>query len=141
MARSAFAPGFRLSIVDVVILVVGVVAAVGVGMIDRWAGLAVAWVVGHFFMFCNVLRMARALELAWAGVCAGLMVLAIGLGVVGWPAVFLGSGATTLVLSVVATRMPSYHGVGWRRLNPGLPRWWERGQMTETRDGNAGGVG
>jgi hypothetical protein len=26
---------------------------------------------------------------------------------------------------IVEMRKPSYHGVGWQRINPGLPAWWD----------------
>lgn len=31
--------------------------------------------------------------------------------------------STTLAVIVTQIRMPSYHGVAWQRLNPGLPEW------------------
>jgi hypothetical protein len=34
--------------------------------IDRKFACAVAFVVGHFFLFCNVVRSARRYELIWA---------------------------------------------------------------------------
>src|SRR6476619_4959849 len=83
-----FAPGFRLSRVDVAVLFAGAVAAVSLATTDVWAGVAVGFVVGHFFLFCNVLRMSRPLELTWAGVFMGLAVGAMVWGVVSWPVVF-----------------------------------------------------
>lgn len=41
-----------------------------------------------------------------------------------WPAVFAVAAALTLVLAAVEVRRPSYHGIGRRRLNRGLPEWW-----------------
>jgi hypothetical protein len=30
---------------------------------------------------------------------------------------------------------PSYHGVGWQRINPRLPEWWaENGPATENAE-------
>ena len=119
-----FSPGFRLSAVDVGILVAGAIGAVALGRLDPWAGVAVAFVVGHFFLFCNVLRMSRPPELVWAVAFAGMAVTAVVFGAVSWPAVFAGSATLTVVLVVIECRRPSYHGVGWRRLNPRLPAWW-----------------
>jgi hypothetical protein len=31
----------------------------------------------------------------------------------------------TGIVVVVEMRKPSYHGVGWKWINPGLPAWWE----------------
>ena len=33
--------------------------------------------------------------------------------------------AVTVVLAIVDMSRPSYHGIFWQRLNPGLPQWWE----------------
>src|SRR4051812_47661861 len=61
MAERKFQPGFRLSALDVIVLVVGGVASAYAMTIDRWFGIAIAFVVLHFFLFCNVLRMSRPL--------------------------------------------------------------------------------
>jgi catechol 2,3-dioxygenase-like lactoylglutathione lyase family enzyme len=119
-----FAPGFRLSTLDVVILVVGAVAAVAVSTVDVWIGVAVAFVVAHFFLFCNVLRLSRPPELIWAACFAALAVAATARGAVTWPVAFAASVALTLVLALLELCKPSYHGVGWERVNPRLPTWW-----------------
>ncbi len=119
-----FSPGFRLSSLDVGILIGGGVACVSFYRLDPWLGVAVAFVVGHFFLFCNVLRMSRPPELIWAGVFAALAVVTVTTGAVSWLAALSASAVLTLVLAVRECRRPSYHGVGWRRLNPQLPEWW-----------------
>jgi hypothetical protein len=68
MKQGAFAPGFRLSVVDVFVLVGGTTAAIVLSMYEWWWGFVSAFVLAHFFLFCNVVRMARVLELVWAGV-------------------------------------------------------------------------
>jgi hypothetical protein len=105
MPTPIFAPGFRLSPFDVLALLAGGAAATASATADRWTGLAVAFVVAHFFLFCNILRMSRLLELTWA-------------------AAFALAATLTLVLTIIQVRRPSYHGVAWQRLNPGLPEWW-----------------
>ena len=120
----SFAPGFRLSEIDVAILVGGVVAAVAVGRFDAWVGVAVAFVVGHFFLFCNVVRLSRRSELIWAGAFQLLAVLTAVQPVISWPIVFTTSAALSAVLVAVECRRPWYHGVGWQWLNPRLPDWW-----------------
>jgi hypothetical protein len=120
-----FRPGFRLSARDVLTLIVGAVLAACVGMVDRWLAVMVGFVVLHFFLFCNVLRMARPLELVWAGLFAVLAILA-GVGVVQWPVALGVSLGVTVVVASIQMRRPSYHGVGWPRINPELPQWWER---------------
>lgn len=124
MTVRTFSPGFRLSWMDVAILVAGGAAATGVGAVDGWMGLAIAFVVGHFFLFCNVLRMSRPPELVWA-VTFAVWAAASGYGVASWPMVFTVCAALTMVLAINEMRRPWYHGVGWQRLNPRLPQWWE----------------
>ena len=66
--KHAFAPGLRLSVLDVIILAVGVTATFALATAVWWWGFVVGFVLAHFFLFCNVMRMARPLELAWAAV-------------------------------------------------------------------------
>lgn len=48
--------------------VAGIVGALSLWSTAWWLGFIVAFVVGHFFVFCNIFRVARPLELAWSGV-------------------------------------------------------------------------
>jgi hypothetical protein len=111
----------------VIILVVGAVAAVVVGRSDWLLGANIGFVVFHFFLFCNVFRISRTLELTWAAaflcLAAGLFGEAISLVV----AVSLSLLCTLIVIAIETTK-PSYHGIWWRRINPGLPNWWEANQ-------------
>jgi hypothetical protein len=124
--RRVFKPGFRLSTSDVVVLVVGMVVAAGLTQVDWMLSFLVAFVVGHFFVFCNVIRMARQLELVWAGQFLLLSSSTLLMGAPTWLQTFLLTLAGTVVLIVIQLRKPSYHGVFWQMLNPGLPGWWER---------------
>lgn len=120
-----FAPGFRLSARDVVVLIVGAAAAAYLSALEPWWGFMVAFVVGHFFLFCNVVRMARPLELTWAAVFLALASATLLAEAPGWPATAGASLAATLVVVGLQMRRPSYHGVGWQRINPGLRAWWD----------------
>jgi hypothetical protein len=120
-----FAPGFRLSWRDAIVLAIGSAAALALASVVWWWGFVVAFVLGHFFLFCNVIRMARALELAWTAVFVVLASASILTGLPGWRVTAAGSLLTTAVLVAVQMRRPSYHGLGWERINPGLPAWWE----------------
>lgn len=123
--ETPFSPGFRISVTDILVLIAGTVASAWLASIDLPIGLVIAFVVAHFFLFCNVIRMARRLELTWAAIFAGLAGCTILLQVPDWPMTFAASLLATLVLVVVQLRRPSYHGVLWRRINPDLPRWWQ----------------
>lgn len=124
-AKPAFAPGFRLSALDVFILAIGGVAALALAMVVWWWGFVVGFVLGHFFLFCNVVRLARPLELAWAGVFLALAAGTVALGVPGWPVTASVSLVATVVVVRVEMRKPSYHGLAWQWINPGLSAWGE----------------
>jgi hypothetical protein len=111
---------------DVVVIVVGALAAAYLAGLEPWWGFAVAFVVGHFFLFCNVVRMARPYELAWAAAFLAAASATLLTGSPGWPATIALSLAVTLVVVVLQMRRPSYHGVLWQRVNPGLREWWEQ---------------
>jgi hypothetical protein len=103
----------------------GTAAAIVLSTFVWWWAFVPAFVLAHFFLFCNVVRMARPLELVWAG---GFVVLAgatVAFETPGWLVTALVSLLVTVVVVVVEMRKPSYHGVGWQRINPKLPAWWE----------------
>jgi hypothetical protein len=125
LTNRSFNPGFRISAIDVIVLLVGIFAAADIGALIPWFGAAIAFVVGHFFLFCNVIRMARPSELTWAVVFIALTISTVILGIPGWPISFFASLIVTVVLAALELRKPEYHGVFWRRINPGLPQWWE----------------
>jgi hypothetical protein len=125
MQKPDFAPGFRLSVSDLVVLIAGSVAALLLAGMVWWWGFVIGFAVGHFFLFCNVVRMARPLELVWAGAFVLLAASTIALGQPGWPLTICLSLALTALVVALQMRKPSYHGLGWQRINPGLPAWWQ----------------
>lgn len=84
MDGNEFAPGFRLSRLDCVVLVVGAGATMYLATIDGWWAFAFAFVVGHFFLFCNIVRLARPLELTWAAAFTVLAAATIIFDAPGW---------------------------------------------------------
>jgi tetratricopeptide (TPR) repeat protein len=122
--KELFSPGFLLSKVDIRVLLAGTLGSVLVARLDPPLGAAVAFTVAHFFLFCNVLRMARSLELIWAA----LFVLLAGSSILQnlplWSHTFAAMLVITFILAVFQFRKPSYHGVFWQRINPQLPHWW-----------------
>lgn len=132
-----FSPGFRLYRTDLVVLCIGAIAALGIGSVDSAFGWVIAFTAGHFFLFCNVLRMARSRELIWAGVFLGLAVSSLTQGQpsLGWT--FCITFAVTVIISVVQLRHPAYHGIAWQYFNPNLPQWWEAKQhVSDTHRGS-----
>ena len=125
MNTPAFRPGFRLSVIDVIVLVFGMACALLLNGMKNPLGQAVLFTVAHFFLFCNVLRMRRSFELIWAATFVLLASLSMISNVPTWPVTVLIILAVTFVLMVLQVRQPSYHGIFWQRFNPGLPQWWE----------------
>lgn len=124
MAASLFRPGFRLSQLDIAILLVGIVGVVLAGSVALYAGFVIAFVVGHFFLFCNVFRVSRLPELTWAIIFIGLSAATILVGQPGWLVTALCSLIVTIGVIFREIGKPSYHGVFWRTWNPGLEAWW-----------------
>jgi len=126
---ASFRPGFRLSAVDRVVIVVGAVASVGLGQYAWWLGFVTAFVIAHFFLFCNIVRMARPLELVWSGAFIALIYGTVAHETPSWPIAMSVALLTTTAVVALEMRKPSYHGIFWQRINPRLPEWWaERSQ-------------
>ena len=126
MQAPAFRPGFRFSAIDATVIALAIAAGFAAANYSTDLVVMAAVVVVHFFLFCNVFRVARKPELCWATVflaCAALHVLTSGSI---WPALLAVVLATTALVIWRATCKASYHGVLWRRLNPDLPQWWQR---------------
>ena len=134
MKPAAFVPGFRFSVVDGFILVGGMAGTIVLSMFVWWQGFVLGFVVAHFFLFCNMVRMARPLELLWGGVFVALAGATIAIDTPGWLVTTVVSLGVTVIVLVVEIRKPSYHGVGWKWINPGLPAWWEA-WMVKRADG------
>lgn len=124
MQSAEFKPGFRLSLIDVAVLIGGMIGAAVLWSITWWWGFVIAFVIMHFFLFCNVVRASRPLELVWAGVFVVLAGATITLEKPGWTATTAISLGATIVVVFLEMRKPSYHGAGWKWINPKLPVWW-----------------
>ena len=124
MQNREFRPGFRCSALDAVVLAAGILASFAIGRQGGWMSFVIPYVVGHFFLFCNVFRISRRLELLWAVLFVALALLTVTSGRPGWPTTIAVSFAATLVVIGLALRQPSYHGIGWKRWNPELHDWW-----------------
>jgi len=125
MPPRPFNPGFRLDAIDTLVLVAGAAGAIFLTRVEWWMGLIVGFAVGHFFIFCNVFRVAKPLELAWSAIFVVLAGSTIATGQPGWPVTIATTLVATLAVIVMQVRKPSYHGIAWQRFNPRLPEWWE----------------
>lgn len=127
---STFNPGFRFSKLDAIALAIGLYVSADTAAVFPIVGIAIGFVIIHFFLFCNVVRMARPSELVWSAVFVILASFTILTGQPPWPWTFAISFASTLCLVALEMRKPSYHGVFWRQVNPDLPQWWETQRAT-----------
>jgi hypothetical protein len=128
-----FRPGFRISKIDVAVLLLGALGATSVARFDESLGFALAFTVAHFFLFCNVLRMARSLELSWAALFVLLAASTLLHGMPSWGHTFAVMLCVTLIFAALQLHKPSYHGIFWKRINPNLPQWWTQ-QTQSSRD-------
>ena len=102
------------------------VGGIGVAFAMSWPrGVVMGFVLGHFFLFCNIVRLARSPELAWSVVFVTLAAATIATDVPGWLATVSVSLIATVAVVVAEMRKPLYHGVGWQWINPGLKARWE----------------
>ncbi len=71
--------------------------------------------LGHFFLFCNVFRVRRSLEVAWAGVFLANFAAWSWIGF-SWPAVLAVQTPVTVLAIGVEMRSPRSHGIGSSRV-------------------------
>jgi hypothetical protein len=132
MTDPKFSPGFRLSVLDAAILVAGACGTIFVGMDIWYAGFIIGFSVAHFFLFCNVFRIDRKPELLWAASFTLLVIANAFFGIPGWPITIAASLGMTVYLILREMKKPSYHGIGWRRINPQLQTWWSARNRQES---------
>lgn len=139
MDKSTFKPGFYFTASDVVVLVVGLVVSIIIGSKIWQGGLIVAFVVSHFFLFCNVFRISRSSELMWAAGFVLITASTILTQYPGWSATVIGGLVLSSLLIWKETKKEGYHGIYWQNWNPDLPDWWEL-QQNPSKD-EAGTIG
>ena len=123
---------------DALILSGGVAGTIMLGSKLWQAGVIVGFSVGHFFLFCNVFRIERKPELYWAAVFISLTTATVATGFPGWTGTLGVSLAVSAGLIALEMRKPSYHGIGWKHINPNLRTWWQEKQRAiplKTPDG------
>jgi len=131
VAEEKFRPGFRLSLIDAIVIAVGATLSI---LLWKTAhiGVIIAFVVGHFFLFCNVFRIARRLELIWSAVFVVVICATTMFEAITFPLGLVVSSIATIVVVTMDMRSLSYHGVFWSRLNPALPDWWAARQSSSS---------
>jgi hypothetical protein len=125
MAELRFQPGFRISAVDLAVIVISLIASFVLWAQIWWIGFVILFVVAHFFLFCNVFRISRVLELIWAMIFVVLAYCTLVLESPSWVITIAGSLVATATLIAIEMQKPWYHGILRQRINPKLPEWWE----------------
>ncbi len=125
MDSPKFQPGFRLSVLDRAVILLGGITTMTAAYTIPWLGFVIGFVMLHFFLFCNVFRISRPLELAWAALFLTLAGGTLLAEFPGWQLTAAISLAASFCLVAWAMTRPSYHGLGWQWINPGLRQWWE----------------
>lgn len=113
--------GMRFSRMDAVAIFAMAIAAVALWPAVGGLALVGPFALGHFFLFCNVFRVRRRLEIGWAAAfvanCAMWVTFAEGWS---WAAVFAVQLPITIAVIASEIRSPRYHGVRANRWNPRL---------------------
>ncbi len=108
---------------DGLALVLAVAAVTHAATYAWWLAAGITFVVAHFFLFCNVFRIARSLELAWAAVFVLLVCGTVLTETPSWPWTVGISFAMTVIVIGLQMRRPTYHGLAWQWINPSLADW------------------
>lgn len=118
----SFSPGFRCSLGDLAFLGLAAVATwKSADFIGIWAAV-IPFVVGHFFLFCNVFRVGTRRELAWTGIFIVNAGLCLSREIPSPVWLCLAQAPFSLAVLVLAVRDPGYHGLGSSLMSRGGPR-------------------
>lgn len=123
-----FKPGFRFSTLDAVILLVASCLAFFLHSYNYLYSVLIVFVVLHFFLFCNVVRMSRIPELIWASFFLCIFYFYLRSPVFSFNIALISCVSVTTILVSLELRKPSYHGVFWQKFNPKLPEWFSENQ-------------
>ncbi len=115
--------GLWLSVFDAGVLATGAIATAFAWRAVGVFALLIPFVIGHFFLFCNIFRVPRNLELTWAATFIVGAALWLSVAIVPLWLVISVQGLVTVSIIVLAMRRPSYHGVFSRRLNPHIDEY------------------
>jgi hypothetical protein len=111
--------GFRFSRSDLVVVLIGLFVVWHAALRHTDLAILTAFVLGHFFLFCNVFRVGERAELTWGALL--LVNVTIG-GLLAddswWWVVLPLQGVATVVVIVLALLSPDYHGAWCQRINP-----------------------
>lgn len=117
--------GFRFSPGDASILAAAALLSWWLWSVEMPLWWIVPAVTVHFFLFCNVFRVRRSLELIWAG-CFVINCLCCLMRLdTGWSGPMLVQAPVTLAVIAAEMMSPRYHGIFAARLNRRLNEYLE----------------
>ena len=123
--KNEFKPGFRLFYTDILFLILAATTVIYLSNKHTQLSIIIVFVVGHFFLYCNIIRMSRKPELIWAFLFLALNLANLYFSKPSFIMVLSLSFISTLILVVLEMRKDDYHGIGWSKINPELRKWWE----------------
>jgi len=110
--------GFRCSVLDISILLSLLIAFLLTAGLIRWI---IVFVVGHFFLFCNIFRVRPKFEYIWAVIFlanVGIWHLSFaGDYELMWFGIMITQVLVTIAVIIAEMRSPRYHGIFCRRIN------------------------
>ena len=110
--------GFRVSGIDPFVIAVVLIGVIVLKRMTNPLWWMLAFVIGHFFLFCNVFRVRRSFELSWAVLFIINVAAWLYLGKLEWPNVVACQFPITTAFIILELRSPRYHGIFARRVNP-----------------------
>lgn len=130
--------GFRISIVDIVVLCLATAGTIYLWPINYLVAALIPIIVGHFFLFCNVFRVRSKYEFIWAGI---FLVNTTGMVVYlgdkfSWLFVLIIQIPLTIFFIVLEMKSSRYHGVAWAKINPG----WQASDSTDLSQTDSSGT-
>lgn len=112
--------GFRFFATDAVVIGVLAAAAIVLHQIENPLSWILIVVAGHFFLFCNIVRIRRTFEVVWAGLFISNIAAWLWFAELSWIRVLCVQLPITACLIFAETRSARYHGVLAPRTNPRL---------------------
>lgn len=107
-------PGFRFSLTDAVVLIACAIAAILLWKPLTYLSVLLLYVIGHFFLFCNVFRVRRNYEYLWGVIFVVNMAVWLLLKPEGFYWGLLAQLPVTVGVVIAEMRSGRYHGIGCR---------------------------
>lgn len=105
--------GLRFSVTDGIAIVLCALATWSAWPFLGEMAVVFPVVLGHFFLFCNVFRISRNLELLWSALFMCNVGIWAGLGSFVWMKILLTQTPVTILFIALTVFGEDYHGIGY----------------------------